>query len=325
MNVVRTFQIRAVMECVMALAGTLIPARAAEPPRVFYVNSYHEGYPSSDATMAAIREVLGRQGVVLQVAFLDAKRHPAEADVRRRAAEVLAAMRGFRPDLVIASDDDAVKYIVAPHYRSGPVPAVFCGVNWSARQYGLPTPNVTGMVEVVPIEDTLRELRRVRPGVRRLRVLTEDSLSERSSRELVGPRYQRLGFEADFVFVGDFEAWKSAFVAAQSQADVVYLPTNGAIRGWDARVAIEWVRSHIRKPVVSCDDFMMPDAVFGLTKAPREQGEWAARTALEILHGKKPGEIPVTENRQTRCLVNLVLAARIGFQAPAGLDCSAVQ
>ena len=113
-------------------------------------------------------------------------------------------------------------------------------------------------------------------------------------------------------------------MAAQSEAEVVYLPTNGAIRGWDDRAAREWVRNHIRKPVVTCDDFMMPYAVFGLTKVAREQGDWAGRAALEILHGKKPGEIPVTENRQTRCLVNPVLAARIGFQAPAGRGCSAV-
>lgn len=335
-SVRQTFQIWTVMETIVAvvgLAGVFVfhaalggpVGKTAAPPRVFYVNSYHEGYPSSDEAMSAIREILGREGIVLQVAFLDAKRRPAEPDVRRRAEEVLASIRGFRPDLVIASDDDAVKYVVAPRYREGPVPVVFCGVNWSAKQYGLPTANVTGMLEVVPIEETLREVLRVRPGTRRLRVLSEDSVSERSNRELLDPKYRALGLDPTYALVSDFADWKRAFVAAQDEADVVYLPTNGAIHGWDAQAAVQWVRGHIRKPVVTCDDFMMPYAVFGLTKVAREQGEWAARSALEILHGKRLGDIPVVANHQTRCYSNPGLAARIAFPLPASGHCEAIR
>jgi ABC-type uncharacterized transport system substrate-binding protein len=177
------------------------------------------------------------------------------------------------------------------------------------------------MLEVVPIEETLIEVRKMFPGAQRLCVLSEDSTSERSNRALLEPRYRELGFETRYVLAGDFSAWKQAFAAAQQDQDVVYLPTNGAVRGWDDAAATEWVRSHIRKPVVTCDDFMMPYAVFGLTKIAREQGEFAARAALEILHGKSPADIPMVENRQTRCFVNADLAGRIGFQRPAGRSC----
>ena len=331
-SIKQTFQIWTVMESIVAvvgLAGVFLlnaflgaPAAAAGQPRVFYLNSYHQGYASSDEAMAAIREVLGREGIAVQVEFMDAKHHPTDADLRRRAEEVLASIHRFQPNLLIASDDDAVKYVLAPHFRQGPIPAVFCGVNWSATQYGLPTANVTGMLEVVPIEETLQEVRRVFPSTRRLCVLSENSTSERSNRDLLEPKYRALGFETQYVLVDDFDQWKRAFLDAQQNQDVVYLPTNGAIRGWDAAAAMEWVRGNIRKPVVTCDDFMMPYAVFGLTKIAREQGEFAARAALEILSGKRPADIPVVSNRQTRCLVNPDLAGRIGFRAPAGRSCA---
>jgi Gnt-I system high-affinity gluconate transporter/Gnt-II system L-idonate transporter len=334
-TVKQTFQIWTVMESIVAvvgLAGVFLlhaalgsAVAAAAPKRVFYVNSYHQGYPSSDDVMAAIREILGREGVIVEVAFLDAKRRPAETDVGRRAEEALEAIRRFRPDLVIASDDDAVKYVVAPHFRDGPVPAVFCGVNWSARQYGLPTDHVTGMLVVVPIEETLREVRQARPGIRHLRVLSEDSVSERSNRELLDPKYRALGLEPSYALVTEFEEWRRAFAAAQYEADMVYLPTNGAIRGWDARAAVDWVESKIWKPVVTCDDFMMPYAVYGLTKVAREQGEWAARAALEILRGKRPGAIPVVSNHETRCYFNPDLAGRIGFPGPRDHACAVLQ
>jgi Gnt-I system high-affinity gluconate transporter/Gnt-II system L-idonate transporter len=69
-TVKQTFQIWTVMESIVAvvgLAGVLVinlfvpapvPAAVAASKRVFYVNSYHEGYPSSDQAMEAIREIL---------------------------------------------------------------------------------------------------------------------------------------------------------------------------------------------------------------------------------------------------------------------------
>ncbi len=332
-SVKQTFQIWTVMESIVAvvgLAGVFLfnallggTAAAAAPQRVFYLNSYHQGYASSDDAMAAIREILGREGVALQVEFMDAKHHPADADLRHRADEVMASLRRFRPNLLIASDDDAVKYVLAPYYRDGPIPAVFCGVNWSAKQYGLPTANVTGMLEVVPIEETLRQVQQLRPSTRRLCVLSENSTSERSNRQLLDPKYKALGLNPQYVLVDNFEEWKRAFVAAQRDSDVVYLSTNGGISGWDAATATEWVRSNIRKPVVTCDDFMMPYAVFGLTKVAREQGEWAANAALAILHGKRPADIPMVANQQTRCFLNPTLADRIGFHPPDGRSCAA--
>ena len=319
----QTFQIWTVMESIVALTGlggVLVlnlfvapPARAAAP-RVFYVNSYHEGYAPSDESMAAIREIL-REHAELKVAFLDAKRHPDAGSVAERAGQIVRQIRDFHPDLLIASDDDAVKYVVAPNFRNGPFPVVFCGVNWSAEQYGLPADNVTGMLEVVPVEDALRDLMSAFPKSRKLRVLSEDSTSERSNRELLDPKYRALGLEPSYSLVPDFASWKEQFLRAQTEADLIYLPTNGAIRGWDATAARDWVREQIRRPVFTCDDFMLPYAAYGLTKVAREQGEWAARTALKILAGAHPADIPVVRNEQTRCFVNSGLASAIGFSS----------
>lgn len=330
-SVKQTFQIWTVMESIVAvvgLAGVLLlnlvlgppPARAAGR-RVYYVNSYHAGYPSSDAAMEEITRQLKTAGVELRAGFLDAKREGDAPAPESRAAEMIRDIRAFRPHLVIASDDDAVKLILAPYFSSGPVPGVFCGVNWTARRYGLPTPNVTGMLEAVPIEDALERVRRQRPATRRLTVLSEDSVSERGNRAVLEPRYRVLGFVPHFVLVSTYEEWKQEFARAQRDADVVYLPTNGAIRNWDAPAARQWVSSHIRKPVITCDDFMMPYCALGITKVPREQGEWAARTALRILNGESPARIPVETNHQTRCYWNPALAAKTGLRPPEGIAC----
>lgn len=322
----QTFQIWTVMESIIAivgLVGTLALGTVvhAAPRRAVYINSYHQGYPSSDAVMAGIRDKLKSANVRLDVFLLDAKRHPGDA--RAKAGEALAALRRIKPDIVLVSDDDAVAEIVVPHLRGGPTPVVFCGVNWDASQYGLPTPYVTGMLEVVPVEMALAEVRRQKPSVRRLAVLSEDSISERNNTRFLDPKYRALGFEPRYELVRRFADWKAAFARAQSEADVIYLPTNGAIEGWNPAEAVRWVSDHSKLPVVTCDDFMMPYAALGFTKVAREQGEWAAETALRILRGASPAAIPIASNRLSRCFVNPQLAARSGLRAPPGVACEA--
>ncbi len=50
-----------------------------------------------------------------------------------------------------------------------------------------------------------------------------------------------------------------------------------------------------------------------------EQGEWAANTALEILIGKKPGEIPLTTNKKARVILNMKLAKKLDIKFPMEL------
>jgi ABC-type uncharacterized transport system substrate-binding protein len=298
--------------CVLALVtGEGCIARRA---KVFYINSYHKGYSSSDDVMAGIEERLATESVNLEIFFMDSKRRNDAGKIADAAKQALQRIEQWQPDVIIASDDNAVKYIVAPNFKDGPIPCVFCGVNWSCEQYGLPTTNVTGMLEVLPMEASIRTLKQHYPDVKKLTVLSENTTSERNNTKLLDPVYKAAGLEPSYELVDDFAAWKTAFLYANETADLIYLPTNGAIRNFDEVEAKAFVVKNISKPVFTCDDFMMPYAVFGLTKVAKEQGQWAAETSLRILVGEQPADISVTKNSQTIAYVNMTLADRIGFE-----------
>ncbi len=233
--------------------------------------------------------------------------------------EALAAIEKFDPDVILASDDNAVKYIIEPHFKDGPVPVVFCGVNWSAEQYGLPSQYVTGMLEVLPLRQSLANLKAMYPQSSKLLVLSENTTSEQKNKSLLDSLYQKAGYQADYALVDDFETWKQSFVEGNQQADLIYFSTNGAIKNWNDTEAVDFIKENIQKPVFTGDDFMMKYAVYGLTKIAEEQGEWAANQALEILAGKDPAEIPLSRNQQTKAWLNPVLAEKIGFDLPDSL------
>ncbi len=242
---------------------------------------------------------------------MDAKRQSGQ--LKQNADSIHTLLSTLRPAAVVVSDDDAVREVVVPYLKKTGTPVVFCGVNWSAEAYGLPVANVTGMLEVVPIRETLRTMLSYYPQARRLAVLSENSPAEEKNRLLLDTLYRNLGLEPTYYLVDSFGTWKEKFKEANATADLLYLPTNGSIRGWQSEAAKRFVADHIRIPVLTCDDFMMPYAVYGQTKVAREQGEWAANALLAILGGTSPAAIPVTRNKQSTRWFNQKLASKIHF------------
>jgi len=302
---------------VAALSGCLASGLAAqdrkEPGKVvFHLNSYHQGYEWSDGITEAIHATLAGHATV-RTFYMDTKRQGEPGQVQKAVEAARAAIEAARPDVIIASDDPAVKHVIVPYFKDGPIPVVFCGVNWSAEPYGLPTPHVTGMVEVPPILEALDIVRKRYASTRRLGILTEQGLTEDAERAWLEPKYRDLGFVVTYAMVSDFAAWKKEFRRLNQTTDVVFLPTNGGIRGWDDAEARAFVEQNIAKPVVTAVDFMVPYAVFGLAKIAEEQGQWAAQASLAILAGRSPGDIAVARNRRRQAWLNPVLAKKIGF------------
>jgi ABC-type uncharacterized transport system substrate-binding protein len=302
---------------ILLLAGSLLtacnPKQTKETPRIFYVNSYHIGYGSSDDIMEGINEILAGKNVRLKTFFLDAKRKSSDSAIMESVNIALLEIKQFNPDVLVVSDDNAVRDLIVPYFNNAPLPVVFCGVNWSADRYN-PGENVTGMLEVLPLREMLTEVIANYPETKKLAVLSENSLSEQNNRTLLDTLYGNLGMEVTYYFANDFSEWKGYFEEAGKSSDLIYMPTNGAIKNWNEEEAKVFVFENLKVPVLTCDDFMMPYAVFGLTKVAKEQGEWAAKTALQIIGGKKPGEIPQARNQQTAGWLNTSLARKINFR-----------
>jgi len=305
----------------MILCTLLVFAISCSNPRrqavVLYVNSYHAGYPSSDSIMAGIQSILSEDSIYLQVEFMDSKRISADS-LPKRASQIFDVYQRLQPDVVIASDDNAVRYFVVPYLVDKQQPVVFCGVNWSADDYNLPKNWITGMVEVLPVLQTLETVSETYRPIKRVAVLSEKSTSEESNARELTTLLADNGYEVvSYGMVADFKAWKEAYLKLNKEAEVIFLPTNGSIQHWDHEEATALIQENIAIPTITCDDFMMPYAVYGETKVAREQGEFAANSVISILGGKKPENIPWISNKETIKFFNTVLARKISWRPAA--------
>ena len=284
-----------------------------EPDRVLFINSYAPGFPSTDEYLAGIRSAFEGRDIDFRTFSMDTKRNPQEDYIRAKAEEVMEEISRFQPDLIIASDDNAARYVVQPHLRDGPTPVLFCGVNWTCWQYDLPTPFVRGILEVLPVREVIEELKSYYPDAKNLTILSELSNTELKNKEHLDPLYAELGLEPTYALVNRFEDWKREFLIANEQADLIFTFTHGAIHDWQEEEAAEFVRQNIKKPIFTVEQHMMPYCVLGFSKVAREQGEWIGARALEVLGGTPIDSIEMTKNRLTQNTLNLPLADKIGF------------
>ena len=277
--------------------------------KVVYVNSYHEGYAWSDGIETGLHAIFDGTGVELKIIRLDTKQNPDVAFGQAAGAKAWDEIQAFNPDVVIASDDNAQKYLVVPFLKGGSIPVIFNGVNWEASAYGFPTSNVTGMIEV-ELPDQLVELLKAYANGERIGYITVDTETERKVADIYNQRF----FNGQMVtyWVTNQQEFKDAFLKAQDEVDILLMGNNaGSSDSWDEETMKQFVLDNAKIPTGSINDWMAPYSLLTLAKSSQEQGEWSAQTALAILGGTPPSEIPVAENKKGKLIANLDLADKL--------------
>lgn len=299
-----------IVSCLTAVL--MFPLSASAKNRILYVDSYHAGYGWSDGITEGIQSVLQNENVELKIFRMDTKRNTSEDFKKKAALGAKAVIEEYNPDVVIASDDNASKFLIQPYYKNASLPFVFCGVNYSGDSYGYPYKNVTGMVEVSPMTKLIYSLKHFNRA-EKVAMLIGDSYTDHKDAE----SYSKIvNLPFDVIHVADFDQWKDQFVKVQYDYNILLLGNIVSIKGWDDKEAQRVVLSNTRIPT-GCDlDFVAPYAFLAYTRVAQEQGRYAAQTALKIIDGTAPSEIPVTNNVEGDLIINLKVAKAGGFKVP---------
>ncbi len=284
--------------------------------KILHVDSYHKGYEWSDGIAKGIKWALTGSGVELKTVYMDTKRNTPPALIKKAALKAKAVIEEFKPDVVIASDDNASKFLVMPYFKNAKLPFVFCGVNLDASVYGYPYKNATGMVEATFAVELFDELKQYTNG-KRLGYVSGDSHTGRK----VGAIYNKKFFHGRLkeYYVKTFEEFVKAFPRIQQEVDVLLIYNTAAIKNWDKQSTVDFMVKNTRIPTGAMLEAEARYAFLGLVQSAAEQGVWAARTALKILGGTPPSDIPITTNKKLRWIVNLTIAKKLGLRIDPSL------
>lgn len=278
--------------------------------KILFINSYHEGYEWSDGITDGIRQTLRNTGITLKIAYMDTKRQRDKDKIKAIALKMQQIITEFKPDVVIASDDNAAKYVIKPFYKDADLPFVFCGVNWDASPYGFPYSNVTGMEEVSLIKSVVNNLKAYTQG-ERVGLLSIDAISGKRNVEHFE---QQLGKKFDKAYyVKTFAEWQQKYQQLQTEVDMLVFENPKGIKNWDNQTGLNFIENNTKIPSGTTHIWLAPYALLSIAKIPQEQGSWAATTALRILNGEAVKNIPIVQNEQGRLFINLKLGNKLGL------------
>ena len=302
-------------------------------PKILYINSYHEDYPWCIELKRGIGNVLGfeisengtfddsRSPIDFKMVSMDTKRNNSDEFCRNAGKELKKIIDLWKPDVVMTAEDNAAKYVIVPYYKNTDIPFVFGGINWDASDYGFPCKNVTGMLEVALVKELITELEKYAKG-KRIGALGAATATNRRElayyKEVLGIKFEKS------VFVSNLTEFKKAFLDIQKKVDILLLlPPSFLAENkrsvYDQQEASKFILEHASIPNGGLEAWMAPYSLICLAKSPVEQGTWMAETALEVLGGKSPDQIPLTTNKEAEVYLNMPLAKKLGIIFPVEL------
>ncbi len=281
-----------------------------EGKKILVIDSYNEGYEGYELKIKGVRGVLNDTGVELKIIKKKKKNNPDEEFQKHAALNAKSVVESFKPDVIITLDDPALKYVIMPYYKDSKIPVVFSGINWDDSDYGTPYNNTAGMIEVALIGQLVDYLSDYSQGDR-IGFIDADTLTAHANADAF-KKYLNITLTKQN-HAKNFEEWKKMFIEIQDQVDILILANNGGIEGWDDKEAELFVQKNTRIPTGSYNTWMAPYILIGLIKATEEQGEWSAQTALRILNGTSPSDIPQVTNKRGLLYVNLKIADKLGL------------
>ena len=293
----------AVIAAMAAMIWGAVPATAADNglARVFFLNSYHNGYDWSDNILAGLREVLeeAEVEVELHVEYMDVKKFPSP-EVRLELLNLYRekyAQEDF--DVVVASDNAAFDFLLKHRAELFPdVPLVFAGVN-DFHPSSIKGLNATGVLENVDIAATLDLAIKFHPERRRFIVIGDDSETNDAIRRQIQAALPPFAgrIDAEFWEFTELEEIKDRMRAVEDQAIFYAIPFFRKIDGRYSQAAgriVEMLSRDSEAPFYSNWRFLLGKGIVGGSLLSGvKHGRMAGIMVLRILDGERAGTIQV--------------------------------
>ncbi len=284
-------------------------------------------HPALDAVLRGMQDYLKEKKVEVTYSV-----HNAQANMGT-ATQIAQQMVGEKADLLVAIATPSAQTCVQalakapadlrrPFLFSAVTDPVAAGL---VKDLQKPDPGITGVSDLLPVEEHLRMVLAYKADIKKLGVLynageANSKATLVSIKELSG----KLGFE-----VVEATAAKTADVhqAAQSlvgRVDAVFIPTDNTIVA--ALPSVIKVGVQNKLPIFAADvDSVKRGAVAAMGFDYYKHGQQTGAMAERILKGEKPESMPVEFQKDLQLHINVGYSRQMGLEPPAAMLKKATQ
>jgi len=300
---------------------------SASGKKILLIHSYHEEYPWVAAITAGVRKALAGQNITLNIFYMDTKRNNSDAWKIKAGEQAQKIVDTWKPDAVIAADDDAQIFVTQRYVNKAPW-FVFCGVNGDPADYKLPASNVTGIIERPFFTESLGYLKQIlrysSRAVNKAVVISDTGATSIGALSYMRSEAKDTGFKVlGYYLISDFSGWQKRITEYNAEETVICIYTYHTIRGigtaanMDPQQVLQWTAANCIVPTVGFLDFAIEGGLLcGMVESGEEHGYEAARMALDLLRGKDIRSLPVKRANRGLKMLNLQTAEKLGISVP---------
>lgn len=283
-----------------ALLPAIDTAHAQGKKHVMILNSYNKGYAWTDTLVKGIEDVLSRHAAVItKVEYMDTKLNNSDAYSLLLKQLYAAKYAQNSPDIIISSDDDALRFL--RRYRDAlfpGVPVVFCGVNNFTPSKVEGFSLYTGVNEAADFKTNLSLILNLHPDTRTIYVINDQLTTAGFLKQAFNKAADIYRNDIQFVFFDDISMADLKKKVSDRPMDslIFYLSffKDNTGRSYTPEEAIPMITQASSVPVYGAVDYMLGlGIVGGMLKSSYFQGDAAAKLALRVLDGEPISEIPV--------------------------------
>jgi len=304
---------------VFCICGLFPEGSRAAQFKVLVVMSYDEIYPWVAEIKEGIDSVLA-DNCRLQYFYMDTKRNMKSAPAKAKAAYDL--YQKFRPDGVIASDDNAQSEFVLPYLKDKvKTPVMFCGVNLEPEKYGYPASNVSGILERLHVRESVTFVQQLTSFVRTFGYIAKSSPSGKAVLKQIQREQDTYPAEfTNFKSPKTYEEAVSMTKELREKCDALFMETMHGItddkgRRFRDKEIIPILMKAFGKPTVGANMYHVKDGILcAVIKTGQEQGETAAKMLLKAMRGTPVSEIPITRNHKGKRMINVTTLKALGIR-----------
>jgi hypothetical protein len=309
----KKFTILIMATFILTLTGIVL-YKNINKPRILVLHSYSDDYVWTRQINVGLDRVFGKvQGVDIRNHEMRTKKMSGKCYKHRAGIAGHSTIELIRPNVIVAIDDNAQKYVAKQYVNNPDIKIVFAGINGSPEPYGyLEANNVTGILErkpAVALSEVIlllsENLGIIGQKPKAIFLSDESHSTERDggyldSIDWVGVDY--LGRHPK----ATFDDWQSAVKNMKGKADFILVggyrklhKSPGSAKFVNAKEVMTWTEANSPVPVIGMNTFNTEEgAMLSVGVSPYEQGEVAASMAIKLIEGVDIKSLPIQTSSQ---------------------------
>ena len=214
-----------------------------------------------------------------------------------------AFIREFDPEIIVAVGEEAQHHVMR-HYVGDPgIQIVFACIRDAHRYHYDQAPNVTGIMETLPLDAVKEVLKKTyKKDLKSGESVAITFLGDKSFRTYVERKHGMAQDWApfvlkDFLQVESVDAWKKAVLALEGEKGVLILSQYHQLDKTPA--LLEWTLTHSPVPVIGLlEEQFYEGAPLCISSSAQESGEKAADYTQSFMHGVAAKDLPISKTKQ---------------------------